>query len=477
MRRTLIGFGVLVLFLPARAAGQPVKAERYDLGQRLRALERAWDAQPDAAARRQALPVIKRAVPLFFAGRGAAAADTLDQSRLILRRVDDPAVRWAEALIVRPSARLLDPAAGPFTVTLSACYDSQAEPPAGATVRLSLRAADGTALPAAAEVTVARLPVSAELPADKLPEGDHTLRVEVVAGGKTLATYEEMVSVAPRLRERVDTLQTAAQGSGEPSTDRATLHALAELLDKLTQRYLYETDYPAARLLAEAEALARAVAVPEQFYGPRRTGEYWLTLATTKGAAPVRLFVPESVKAGKPVPLVVALHGAGGSENLFFDAYGNGAVVRLARERGWVVVATRASSLFGGPPPAPAVIDELVRLYPIDRGRVYVVGHSMGASHAVQLAQQVPGRFAAIAPLGGGGGVTKPEAVRELPIFIGCGAEDFALPGARGLAESLRKVGATRVIVKEYTDVEHIMIVQEALKDVFTFFEANGKKD
>src|SRR5690349_2442714 len=141
-----------------------------------------------------------------------------------------------------------------------------------------------------------------------------------------------------------------------------------------------------------------------------------------------------------------------------------------------MVVATRAGGLFDGPPPVPAVLDELARLYPVDRSRVYVVGHSMGAAHAVLLAQQTPGRYAAIAPLGGGGNVSKPEAVKDLPIFIGCGSEDFALFGAKGLAQALQKIGATRTTFKEYRDVEHILVVQEALKDVFAFFEASGKK-
>ena len=121
-------------------------------------------------------------------------------------------------------------------------------------------------------------------------------------------------------------VRLAAPGSSATSTDRATLHALGELLALLAERHTLETDYPAARLLAEAEALAQAIAAKERFYGPPRTGQFWLSLVIDGGTAPVRVFVPDAVKAGKPVPLVVALHGAGGTENLFFDAYGNGKI-------------------------------------------------------------------------------------------------------------------------------------------------------
>jgi predicted esterase len=473
MGRFAIGLGVIVLFLPGRVAAQ---VERYDLGRRLRALERAWDDQPDAAARKRALPVIQRAVPLFFAGRAAEAAATLDQSRFLLRSADEPppAVRWAESLVVRPADRLRDPAK-PLAVTLLAGYDSKADPPAGAVVRLSLRDSGPSPLDTI-DVQLGKHPVTTFLTPNQPPEGDHTLRAEVDVGDKVLATYVQTVSVAPQLHERLARLQAAAKAEGEPSTDRAALRSLTDLLDRLAQRHILETDYPAARLLAEAEALAKAVAANERFYGPQRPGEFWLTLPIEGRAAPVRVFVPEAVKAGKPVPLVVALHGAGGTENLFFDAYGNGKVVRLAKERGWMVVATRAGGLFGGAPPVPGVIDALARLYPVDRSRVYVVGHSMGAAQAVTQAQQAPGRLAAVALLGGGGNVRTPAAVKDLPIFIGCGRADFALGGAKSLAQALEKAGATRVTFKEYPDVEHLLIVQEALPDVFDFFEASRKK-
>src|SRR5262249_55949033 len=93
----------------------------------------------------------------------------------------------------------------------------------------------------------------------------------------------------------------------------------------------------------------------------------------------------------------------------------------------------------------------------------------MGAAHAVTLAQTAPERFAALAPLGGGGSATRPEALKGLPVFVGCGTEDFALATARELARSLEKAGA-KVAYKEYPEIEHIAIVRESLKDVYAFF-------
>jgi predicted esterase len=479
----------LVLFLhpssfiphPSARAAEPV-LDRYALGQRLRGFEHAWEEYPDPAAHKRALPTLKKLVPFFLAGRAADACTVCDQVRCLLRSADPPPpeVRWAESLWVRPSARLIDPADGPLAVELRACYDAKVDAPAGLSARVSIRPAGGKGPGIGVVTPLPKLPTSAELPlrvsGGEPREGDHTLSVEIVAGGQVLATYRQTISVVPHLRERVNRLRAAAKAAaGEQTTDAATLRSLADLVDKLARRESLETDYPAARLLAEADGLAKAVAAKERFYGAQRPGEFWLTLATAAGTAPVRLFVPEAVKAGQPVPVVVALHGLGGSENLYFEGYGAGLTLRLARQRGWILVGTRAGGVLDGAPPAPAVIDELAKLYPVDRRRVYAIGHSMGASHALTLAQQAPGRFTAVAALGGGGSVNKPEAVKGLPVFVGCGAEDFALNTAKGLARALEQAGAG-VTFKAYPDIEHIVIVRAALPEVFAFFEAVGKK-
>src|SRR5205814_1911300 len=150
-----------------------------------------------------------------------------------------------------------------------------------------------------------------------------------------------------------------------------------------------------------------------------------------------------------PVPVVVAMHGAGGSENMFFDTYGDGATVRMCKERGWMLVGTRAGGILDGAPPVGAIVDELAKRYPIDRRRVYVIGHSMGAAHALEAVQKYPGSFAAVAALGGGASVRQAAAVKDLPVFIACGSEDFALSAAKNLARTLEKAGA-KATFKEY---------------------------
>jgi predicted esterase len=160
---------------------------------------------------------------------------------------------------------------------------------------------------------------------------------------------------------------------------------------------------------------------------------------------------------------------------LFFDGHGIGLVPRLAAERGWIVVAPRAEGglLGSGPAPdVPAILDELAKRYPIDPKRVYLIGHSMGAGHALELAQKDPGRYAGIALLGGSGKIAKREALKSLPVFVGCGKLDSALETVRSVEKELTDAGA-KVSPHEYEDIEHMLIVREAAADVFKFFDAN----
>ncbi len=128
-------------------------------------------------------------------------------------------------------------------------------------------------------------------------------------------------------------------------------------------------------------------------------------------------YVPESVKhSDAPVPLVVCMHGRGGSAESFMDMSG---MNRVAEERGFVVIFPEA-----GPyqirPGAPrnlllwngqymdkrvddtgfvlkAIADVKARRH-IDSTRVYACGQSSGGMMSSDLAVAAPEVFAAVAP-------------------------------------------------------------------------------
>jgi predicted esterase len=308
------------------------------------------------------------------------------------------------------------------------------------------------------------------------PSADFKLTVEVVADGKVLSTRAVGVSRVEKFKDRLAAVQrTAADLPNPPRTiEQATFGLLVKTLGQLANKGAPETDLPTSRLMAGAERLAT---VTEPYYVPKRGGEFWLSVPTGKTASVIRIRIPPKLEERKdPVPVVVALHGMGGSENVFFDGYGNGIIPRLASERGWIAIGPRVEGVVGAgpPPPVAAVLDELAKRYPIDPKRVFLVGHSMGAGHAVQLAQENPGRYAAVAALGGGGRITKRDAVKGTPFFVGCGKLDFALSNARALHKALEEAKCPATL-KEYEDVEHLLVVREAAADVFKFFDETTK--
>jgi predicted esterase len=187
---------------------------------------------------------------------------------------------------------------------------------------------------------------------------------------------------------------------------------------------------------------------------------------------PSRVFIPAEAKQGKPLPVVVAVHGLGCTENMFFDAYGRGITVKMCKERGWLLVAPRCSFRTVR---VNAIVQELARLYPVDKERVFLVGHSMGAGQVVESACATPEKFAGVAALGGGGKLKVSDALKSLPFFIGVGTEDFAYVGAQDLRDRLREAKVKTVEYREY-DIDHLVIVQLAIRDVFAFFDGLAKK-
>jgi len=460
---------VILLLVAMPAFAQP---DRYELGRRVHAFEVAWDEKAgDAAAKKRAAPLVNQAVQKFFQLQLPEAGRSLDAARHALASADPaPAdVRWAESLRILPETRMVDATAADLSMTVKPFYKPDAEAPKGAKIRLKL--GTGKPVEAALDTLPATIKVSVkDVPGP--PSADFKLTGDVIVDGKVLSTKAVGVSRVENLKTRLAAVKEAFAGVPSPPTtvEQATFGLLIKMLDPLANKGVPETDLPASRLLAGAERMAK---VTEPYYIPKRGGEFWLAIPTGKNPTVVRIRIPQKLDERKdPVPVVFALHGMGGSENLYFDAYGNGIVPRLATERGWIVVAPRVEGLLGsGPaPPVPAILDELAKRYPVDPKRVYLVGHSMGAAHAVQLAQRDPGRYAAVAALGGTGRITKPDAMQNLPVFVGCGKLDFALAGAQNLHKRLEEAKCP-VTMKEYDDCEHLLVVREAAADVFKFFD------
>ena len=477
--RAALAAGVVVLLFAGSASAQPrpdpadLPAMRYELGQRLKRFEAAWEKHEGTAARARALPHVEKLTQQFFSFQFGEAGRGLDRAAFALTTDDEPSAsrQWAWSLYAVPEARVLDGTAKELTVTIKQLYAVKGDVPRGLEVQLWFTDKQVTTL------KPAKFPLTVKVPLPPLGDfkGLDRKLYFLAEAGKEVTHAAVGVSQVANLQTRIEALKKALAGGGDAidTIEKATARERSELLADLATGTVPETDFPAADLLANAETMLDG----KPFFTAAKPGQFWMSVPTgPKKATATRVFVPRGLDEKKPVPVVVALHGAGGSENLFFEGYGAGQIVTECRTRGWLLVAPRSGLAFGSPPPVPAILDELARRYPLHPKRVFVVGHSMGAMQAVELVQKYPGKFAAAAALGGGGTVRDATALADLPLFVGVGEKDgIALSGARGLNKALAAGGAKKLAYKEYPNVEHMVIVRAALPDVFALFDAVGK--
>lgn len=89
------------------------------------------------------------------------------------------------------------------------------------------------------------------------------------------------------------------------------------------------------------------------------------------------------------------------------------------------------------------MLDEVSRSYLVDTNRIYLTGLSMGGFGTWGLAQQYPNRFAAIAPVSGGGNVYLVHRLKNVPARAFHGAKDkrVSLRGAREMTVVLQRSG------------------------------------
>jgi len=189
--------------------------------------------------------------------------------------------------------------------------------------------------------------------------------------------------------------------------------------------------------------LAREVSVLERGRDPYigLVGDYWRVYRGANNVSvPMRIVVPPSANVRKPVGVLLVLHGAGGDENMFVDAYGSGIAPQLAAEQRLILVSPKTDVFGTTPEHFDALMALLRNEFRIDSSRVYVIGHSMGAGAASRLAQARPAQIAAVALLAGGSPIT----VANAPPSLFVGAElDGIIPAARVEAAAKASPGAT----------------------------------
>ncbi len=159
-------------------------------------------------------------------------------------------------------------------------------------------------------------------------------------------------------------------------------------------------------------------------------------------------------RSAKPWPLILFLHGAG-ERGTRIGPVGKHGPARIAREQPgfpFVVVSPQCQSgLWWQPEPLLALLDDVTARFNVDPKRIYLTGMSMGGFGTWSLAIEAPERFAAIAPICGGGSsiglllapAHKLAALRRLPVWAFHGALDdlVKLEESEGMVGALRSLG------------------------------------
>src|SRR6185503_5116058 len=198
---------------------------------------------------------------------------------------------------------------------------------------------------------------------------------------------------------------------------------------------------------------------------------------------PFKVFVPSSYDGTKPYPLVIALHGMGGDENSYFDAYGKGAFTSEAERHGYIVACPKGrkpASMYAGDAERDVmdVLAEMMRAYRIDTDRVYLTGHSMGGFGTWSVAMNHPEVFAAIAPVSGGVmNLAALSKIAHIPELIIHGDDDktVSVERSRVVAAAGKKLN----IEMKYIEVPkgtHGDVVAPHFKDVFDWFDTHKRK-
>ena len=447
----------LVLLLAPDQSG----AVRHELGAHLRAFESTLQEVKDPKARDRAIPGLKDITFLYFSAQFGKAAKLLDEARQSLRseKPMDEATAWAESLQIQVTPTLVEAGLGMLSIKMDPFYKAGTMPKGAI---LTIQNLDPKRLPT--PIKIESLPLDAKIPY-ALPKGKHILLARISAGDKILAERVVTVVSVEKLKTRLAALGKAVEATKDKKDlPHLTLAHLHSILADQAKGEVLETDYPSDKLLAQAESIMQDPSWPGKTLAP---GEWWLALPEKPGSRIVRVFVPKT-QEGEKIPLLLALHGAGGSENMFFDGYGSGETQKKCESRGWAMVSPRMGL-------GDKTLDQLAALLPIDDKKVFIMGHSMGAAMASAQTAKSPERFRAGAYMGGGGRAGKNDAYSKLPAFVGIGNLDFALSSARKLHDDIQKSGNTSAILKEYPKVEHLTIVQIALDDLFAFFEQQLK--
>ncbi len=404
---------MLIAAVALHLLAQPSMAPgRYDMGVRLQLVDQAWLVADDKA-KAAAVPQLAAAVTGFFGGKPQEVCRSLDVARATLTgKSATPA--WGQTF--RPTKPIFE---GEEIITFRGdwCYTEAGSPK------------EATNVPYAAKPKANRYGVAA------ISAG--------MPSGQTL--------------------------NGTWTKDWAALKAKLEALSNptaknLAAKVLSIVDKPG--LLSHSPALADWITTAFRIEEGELKSLKEIQRVRHDGTEFRIAFPP---KTSPETDVMIALHGAGGEADMFFESYGAGIWRRRAIESGFIFASPDTSVKAPG-----AVLTWLESVRGIKPKRIYLVGHSMGGAAAISAAAsmgQKPAAMVLLAPAAG----SLPESLKSVPTLVCVGESEMMM--IRNMASRL-KAAAEGTPNGQYLTIpraEHLMVVAESIKPSFDWLKSLSK--
>ncbi|MBI5705789.1 MAG: hypothetical protein HZC36_02245 [Armatimonadetes bacterium] len=411
------------------------QASRFDFGERYQELDVAWTLCVDPERRLRAVPEIRRAMGYADTGKFAEGCQALDLSVAMLEGRE---IRPSDAVTVRFAPAWSSPGAKANLSAGWAYTPAQVQP-------VELRVANRRVSLVPGRSLNLLVDLQSTNPELKLhPESGYLLPVRL--GESPESAY---VSIVKRFKERVTALAKMKNPLSR-ALGRRMEQGMASAQREWTEPPYIDWLFTAERL---EEGRARLSEL-EQIGFVDHMG------CTFRVAFPKELV--SRVQARQPARVVLAWAGKDGFEDRWFNAYGQGGIVKECLDRGWVFVAIRS-----GAKAFQAATDWLSKVRGLDLSEIYSIGHGAGAASALrsfvgdsQSSRRASG-LALISPR-----LPRSVSIPSVPgIFVAVGMEDSGLdPTIRAL-----KLGAGSS-VRELPGCEGEMAVAEAGQAAIAFF-------
>ena len=175
---------------------------------------------------------------------------------------------------------------------------------------------------------------------------------------------------------------------------------------------------------------------------------------------PYLLYLPEDYgEAEKKWPVIIFLHGMGerGDNLESVKKHGPPKILENRTDFPFVVISPQCpDDRWWQTDDLAVFIDRVLAGLSIDEDRVYLTGLSMGGFATWQLAAEHPEKFAAIAPICGGGEPAMARYLQRMPIWAFHGAKDSVVPVERTkqMVEAVQERGGNPKLTI-YPDADH----------------------